>query len=69
MEKHEKTENNSSDFYDTYSFKYQLEGLMIAENNLTSAPAEKFENESSEEEAQYDENGLPAVKGSHSIAL
>lgn len=60
---------DSSDFYDTYSFKYQLEGIMIAENNLTSAPAEEFENESSEEEPQYDENGLPAVKGSNSIAI
>ncbi|MGN0398939.1 MAG: HlyD family efflux transporter periplasmic adaptor subunit [Blautia sp.] len=60
----------SSDFYDTYSFKYQLEGIMIPENKTTSAPAEAFENNYEKEETQqYDENGLPAVEGNNSITL
>ena len=53
---------DSSDFADTYSLKYELNGMI-----LQTDKAEQTEDTSDEEE--YDENGFLVVKGNTSIML
>lgn len=53
---------DSSDFSDTYSLKYELNGMILQTDKVEQ------QDDTSEEE-EYDENGLLAVKGSTSIAL
>lgn len=53
---------DASDFSDTYSLKYELNGMILQTDKIK-------EQEDTTNEEEYDENGLPVVKGSTSVAL